>query len=178
MGPASTTWFLHVDLACTEEPCNCGIEEATMDDERRNSECAVQGARSPLSPFVSNCGGKECYSASTAFPGYTAGTAVEGMLFMTSDVPEDVAVHISLVTEGRAAGGTSVEAALHGTLLSQVDNEWRWTEVPFSFHLDGAVHSDRNVSLVVAVDYLWSYFIGHDEAHPSGFTIGGAHVVD
>jgi hypothetical protein len=149
-----------------------------MDLERRDGECPTHGARSPLAPIVIGCGGKECYRASTEVSAYPAGTLVDGLLFMTSDAPEAVHVHISLLAGGMSVGATSVDAMLQGTPLSQVDNVWIWTEVPFSFELDAALPAAANVSLVVDIDYTWSYFIGNTAEHPSGFTIGGAHVVD
>lgn len=177
-GAPATTWFLHVDLACTEPPCNCGSAASTMDQERRDGECPVQGGRSPLSPVVSPCAGKECFHATTDFPRYPAGTSVEGVLFMTSDLPEEVVVTIALLDGHAQLGTTEVDAVLRGTPLSQIDDEWVWTEVPVSFVLERGIRTGGGIVLEVSVDYTWSFFIGNTADHPSGFTIGGPHPIE
>jgi hypothetical protein len=173
--PAPTSWFLHVDLGCTEWPCNCGNVVKTMDGERRDSDCPYHGGRSPLARFVIACDGQECYSANSDFPAYPAGRDVEGMLFLSSDAPETVSIDIRLDAAHDVVGATRVEAALPGNQVNQVDLVPLWTEVPFSFALKKPIADGDHVVLEVAVDYTWSYFVGADEEHPSGFTIGGPH---
>jgi hypothetical protein len=126
------------------------------------------------------CGGQQCYRATSDFPPYPTDSDVEGVLFLMSDAPETVTVDIRLVAAQTPVGTTRVEAVLQGMQISvsELDLVPLWTEVPFSFALEKPIPDGHDVVLEVAIDYTWSYFVGVDEEHPSGFTIGGPHIVD
>jgi hypothetical protein len=164
--PAAETWFLHNDITCSEEPCNCGSHETSMDRDDRTGDCDAMGRRSVPLPLVQYECEAECYPARDAMGPFPVASAVAGTLYLTTDVADTMDVTIKLADAAQTLGAVSVrDVSVVGL------GGFAFTAVPFSLVLDAPVPADGAVTLVVDVDAGVSYFIGYEDDHRSRFTI-------
>lgn len=164
--PPAETWFLHNQITCQEEPCNCGSQRQFMDRGDHQGDCDGYGRRLGDVPiFPSDCA-DACFPAAEPMARFAAGASVHGTLFFTSDVADEISVDVALWQgQARLGGVTTGPVTVIGL------GGLNYAPMPFDFTLDEPVTAGAQVELRLHVDATESWFLGYEDEHASRFTI-------